>query len=178
MLVFLMAGLSVIVVAACGSSRATAARSADAVQPAGVTAGSSDPVALSLAGATADAGMTRSQILGLLAGIPQAGSRLGNAKAPVTLTLYGDLECPLCRDFVLGKGFEKFVVRYVRTGKVKVIYRGFRTASPHVPRVRSRTGGGTRSWPTRAVSGSSRWFFSSNKVLRATTTSPTPFLMA
>jgi protein-disulfide isomerase len=45
------------------------------------------------------------------------------------LTLFGDLECPICRLFVLAAGFPKLVARDVRAGQVQVVYRGFRTAS-------------------------------------------------
>ena len=37
----------------------------------------------------------------LLAGIPQSAMRLGSPSAPVTVTEFGDLECPVCRDFAL-----------------------------------------------------------------------------
>ena len=36
------------------------------------------------------------------AGIPQSGNALGNPTAPVTLEYFGDLECPICREFTLG----------------------------------------------------------------------------
>jgi protein-disulfide isomerase len=63
-----------------------------------------------------------------LQGIPQTGVTLGNPKAPVTMTYFGDLECPICRDFTLNT-FPQFVQNQVRTGKVKVIYRSFCTAT-------------------------------------------------
>src|SRR2546430_13560175 len=40
----------------------------------------------------------------LLAGIPQSGNTLGKASAPVEVTFYEDLECPICRDFMLAAG--------------------------------------------------------------------------
>ena len=76
---------------------------------------------------------TRAQITALLSGIPQSASRLGRASAPVTLTLYGDLECPICRTFVLGRAFATFITRDARAGRVRIVYRGFRTASPSDP---------------------------------------------
>jgi protein-disulfide isomerase len=66
----------------------------------------------------------------LLSGIPQSGARLGNPKAPVTLTYYGDLECPVCRDFTLGS-FPQLVAKDVRDGKVQVVYKAFQTATPN-----------------------------------------------
>jgi protein-disulfide isomerase len=65
----------------------------------------------------------------LLAGIPQQGARLGNPNAPVTMTYYGDLECPICQDFTLHGGFPQLVANEVRQGKVQVVYRAFQTAT-------------------------------------------------
>ncbi len=66
----------------------------------------------------------------LLTGIPQSGVTLGNPKAPVTMTYYGDLECPICKDFTLSGGFPQLVQNEVRSGKVKVVYKSFETATP------------------------------------------------
>src|SRR5271156_809723 len=38
---------------------------------------------------------TESQVTALLSGIPQRGTVLGDPRAPVTLTYFGDLECPI-----------------------------------------------------------------------------------
>jgi protein-disulfide isomerase len=65
----------------------------------------------------------------LLSGIPQSGNVLGSAKAPVTMTYYGDYECPVCQDFTLNGGFSQLVSNDVRSGKVKVVYRAFCTAT-------------------------------------------------
>ena len=65
----------------------------------------------------------------LLSGIPQSGATLGNPKAPVTMTYYGDLECPVCQQFTLNGGFPQLVANEVRAGKVKVVYRAFQTAT-------------------------------------------------
>jgi len=64
----------------------------------------------------------------LLKGIPESGTVLGKTSAPVTMTYFGDLECPICRDFTLTY-FPQFVQTEVRTGKVKVDYRSFCTAT-------------------------------------------------
>ncbi len=72
------------------------------------------------------------QVNSLLAGIPQSGATLGKASAPVTVDYYGDLQCPVCADFTLGKGgggFPQLVSQDVRQGKVKVTYRSFCTAT-------------------------------------------------
>jgi protein-disulfide isomerase len=65
----------------------------------------------------------------LLSGIPQSGAQLGNPKAPVTMTYYGDLECPICQDFTLHGGFSQLVSNEVRAGKVQVVYKSFQTAT-------------------------------------------------
>jgi protein-disulfide isomerase len=65
----------------------------------------------------------------LLSGIPQSGAVLGNRNAPVTMTYYGDYECPVCQDFTLNGGFSQLVSNDVRSGKVKVVYRAFCTAT-------------------------------------------------
>ena len=69
------------------------------------------------------------QVRQLLAGIPQSGVTLGNPRAPVTLTYYSDLQCPVCAEFTLGSGFPKLVANDVRAGKVKVVYRAVKTAT-------------------------------------------------
>ena len=70
------------------------------------------------------------QVNQLLAGIPQSGATLGSPSAPVTMTYYGDLQCPVCRDFTLDGGFPALVSKDVRSGKVKVVYKSFQTATP------------------------------------------------
>lgn len=72
------------------------------------------------------------QVASFLAGIPQTGNVLGNPKAPVTMTYFGDLECPVCQAFTLGNdggGWPQFVANDVRTGKAKVVYNAFETAT-------------------------------------------------
>jgi protein-disulfide isomerase len=65
----------------------------------------------------------------LLNGIPQSGATLGDSSAPVTMTYYGDLQCPVCRAFTLTGGFSQLVSNDVRRGKVKVVYKAFQTAT-------------------------------------------------
>jgi protein-disulfide isomerase len=65
----------------------------------------------------------------LLDGIPQAGNRLGSPSAPVTVTYFGDLECPVCRDFTLGS-LPEVIAKDVRPGKVQIVYRALQTATP------------------------------------------------
>ena len=53
-------------------------------------------------------------------GIPQHGTTLGAANAPVTMIEFIDLQCPICREFET-QVFPDVVQKYVRTGKVKVV---------------------------------------------------------
>jgi protein-disulfide isomerase len=78
---------------------------------------------------TKQSNATMASINQLLNGIPQSGAVLGNPKAPVTMTYYGDYECPVCQDFTLNGGFGQLVSTDVRAGKVKVVYRAFCTAT-------------------------------------------------
>ncbi len=88
--------------------------------------GGSGPVHTSKsAKATALAAVNRT-----LAGIPQSGNVLGNPKAPVTITEYGDLVCPTCDDFALTSE-PQIIQSLVKTGKAKLLFRGFETASGH-----------------------------------------------
>ncbi len=75
---------------------------------------------------------TEQQVDSLLAGIPQSGRTLGSPTAPVTMTYFGDLECPICRAFTLST-FQQLVSNEVKTGKVKVVYRSFCTATCNGP---------------------------------------------
>jgi protein-disulfide isomerase len=64
----------------------------------------------------------------LLAGIPQSGNTLGSPSAKVTVTEYGDLVCPICKDFALSSE-NQLIANDVRSGKVKIVYRALETAS-------------------------------------------------
>ena len=60
----------------------------------------------------------------LLSGIPQKATVLGKSTAPVTLYEYGDLQCPICKEYsedVLPQIIEK----QVKNGEVKIVYRDF-----------------------------------------------------
>ena len=69
-----------------------------------------------------------STVNNLLAGIPQQGNTLGSPSAKVTLTEYGDLVCPVCKDFALGAE-NQLIANEVRSGKVKIVYKALETAS-------------------------------------------------
>ena len=59
----------------------------------------------------------------LLEGIPQDGTALGRPDAPVTLVEYADLQCPYCAQWARG-AFPRLVRDYVRTGKLRIEFRG------------------------------------------------------
>jgi protein-disulfide isomerase len=67
-------------------------------------------------------------VISLLQGIPQSGSTLGSPNAPVTLTYFGDLECPFCKQFTLDV-LPTVIQKYVRTGKLKIEFRSMETAT-------------------------------------------------
>jgi protein-disulfide isomerase len=64
----------------------------------------------------------------LLNGIPQKANVLGSSTAPVTLQYFGDLECPICKEFTLG-ALPTVIQKWVRTGKLKIEYRSLETAT-------------------------------------------------
>jgi protein-disulfide isomerase len=75
---------------------------------------------------------TKATVNNLLAGIPQSGNTLGSPSAKVTVTEFGDLQCPVCRDFALGAESE-LISNEVRSGKAKLVYRSLETATGNGP---------------------------------------------
>lgn len=65
----------------------------------------------------------------LLAGIPQHGTVLGSPKARVTLVEYADLQCPFCGEFSRN-ALPSLIADYVRTGKVRLVFRGLAFVGP------------------------------------------------
>jgi protein-disulfide isomerase len=65
----------------------------------------------------------------LLRGIPQDGIVLGDPRAPVTLVEYADLQCPYCAAWARD-AFPVIVDEYVRTGKVRIVFRGLAFVGP------------------------------------------------
>ena len=72
------------------------------------------------------------QITSLLGGIPQSGNTIGNPTARVTVTEFGDLECPVCQAFTLSTE-NSLISSDVRAGKVKLVYRSLDTATGNGP---------------------------------------------
>jgi protein-disulfide isomerase len=67
-------------------------------------------------------------VASMLAGIPQSGNTLGSKSAKVTMTEYGDLQCPVCRDFALGAQ-KQLIANEVRAGTVSMSYKSLCTAT-------------------------------------------------
>jgi protein-disulfide isomerase len=57
------------------------------------------------------------------AGVPQHADTLGDPNAPATLTVFEDPQCPYCRNWNVDT-LPTVVQDYVRTGRVKLVYRG------------------------------------------------------
>ncbi|HUE25323.1 MAG TPA: thioredoxin domain-containing protein [Solirubrobacteraceae bacterium] len=68
----------------------------------------------------------------LLSGIPQSGVTLGSPTAKVTVTEFGDLECPICAEFAQSSE-NQLISNDVRSGKVKLVYRSLPTATGNGP---------------------------------------------
>jgi protein-disulfide isomerase len=63
------------------------------------------------------------------AGVPQHGDTLGDPKAPTTLTVFEDPQCPFCRSWNLGT-VPTVIKDYIRTGRLKLVYRGVPIIGP------------------------------------------------
>jgi len=77
---------------------------------------------------TPQANATTAEVKTLIDGIPQSGNTLGDPNAPVTLKYFGDLECPVCKEFTLSV-LPTLIPKYVRTGKLKIEYHSLETAT-------------------------------------------------
>ncbi len=70
-------------------------------------------------------GLVKSQ----LAGIPQKGAVLGDPKAKVTLIEFGDLQCPVCKDYS-EQILPQVIAGPVRQGKAKIEFRNYTIIGP------------------------------------------------
>lgn len=86
-----------------------------------ITGGGSDDETTATTGtpAAGEAVNGRAEIAEQLDGIPQKGITLGDAKAPVTVVEFVDLQCPVCADFS-NTQMPGIVERHVRPGDVRV----------------------------------------------------------
>src|ERR1700683_2730395 len=71
---------------------------------------------------------TTATVSDLIGGIPQSANVLGSPTAPITLQYFGDLECPICKEFTLG-ALPSVIPKWVRTGKLRIEYRSLETAT-------------------------------------------------
>jgi protein-disulfide isomerase len=98
----------------------------------GGSSGSSGDSKLASQPTSAKAKTVAGKVDALLKGIPQHGNTLGNPKAPVTFTEYGDLQCPICKEFSEGAETQ-LIANEVKSGKVKLVYKSFETATANGP---------------------------------------------
>lgn len=80
------------------------------------------------AATSAKARQIAATVASALNGIPQNGNRLGSPSAKVTVTEYGDLQCPICAQFAQGAE-KQLIAGEVRSGKVALVYRSLCTAT-------------------------------------------------
>ncbi|HYV17135.1 MAG TPA: thioredoxin domain-containing protein [Conexibacter sp.] len=64
----------------------------------------------------------QSETNALFAGIQQSGITVGDPKAPITVVEFADLQCPFCQAYTT-EVLAPIVAGYVRTGKVKMVFR-------------------------------------------------------
>jgi protein-disulfide isomerase len=76
-------------------------------------------IAISATGGAKAKPVTTSAAAKNVAGIPEHNGVLGDPKAPITVTEYLDLQCPIC-DEAAKSNLPAFIDKYVRTGKVKL----------------------------------------------------------
>jgi protein-disulfide isomerase len=92
-------------------------------------------VVIVVAGSSSDSGgdaenLTEvKQVDSLVQGIPQSKLVLGDPKAPVELIEYGDLQCPVCKEYS-EEVLPPVVEKQVKEGKAKVIFRNFMIIGP------------------------------------------------
>jgi protein-disulfide isomerase len=76
-------------------------------------------IAISASGGANAKPVAKSSAAKLVAGIPEHDGVLGDPKAPVTVTEYLDLQCPICGE-ASKANLPDLINNYVRTGKVKL----------------------------------------------------------
>jgi protein-disulfide isomerase len=81
------------------------------------------------AGTTTGKPAGRTAVGGLFRGIPQRGVELGNPRAQVTVTEFADLQCPYCGESAREE-LPGVVSRYVRPGRVKLVFRALAFLGP------------------------------------------------
>jgi protein-disulfide isomerase len=69
------------------------------------------------------------EVNALFAGIPQRGIEVGSPSAAWTMTEFADIQCPFCGRFAR-EVLPEVMRRYVRTGKVSLVFRGLAFLGP------------------------------------------------
>jgi protein-disulfide isomerase len=69
-------------------------------------------------------------VTALFKGIPQHGDTLGDPAAPVSLLVFEDPQCPFCDEWNLDT-LPTMLQQFVRTGKIKLVYRGVEIIGPN-----------------------------------------------
>jgi len=82
--------------------------------------GSGIPKNAQTTGSLANALPGASDVNAMFKGLPQTGTTLGWPFAPVTLTEYIDLQCPICQEFET-QVLPDILQKYVRTKKIKIV---------------------------------------------------------
>jgi protein-disulfide isomerase len=67
--------------------------------------------------------------LAIVAGIPQDGTVLGRPTARLTMEQFEDIQCPYCKAYT-DDAFPTIVKEYVRTGKLRIDFRGLSFVGP------------------------------------------------
>jgi protein-disulfide isomerase len=65
-----------------------------------------------------------SEVEKIVGGMPQNKLVLGKPTAPTTLIMYGDLQCPICKEYI-EEILPEIVATDVKSGAVKLVYRDF-----------------------------------------------------
>ena len=106
-------------------------------------------VTVSASSGTPPAKAPAAPVSNLFRGIPEHDGVLGDPKAPVTLTEYVDLQCPVCAE-ASKQTLPWLVENYVRTGKAKLDLRALHFLGPDsekAARVASGAKAQGRLWP-------------------------------
>jgi protein-disulfide isomerase len=109
-----------------------------------VSASHSGSTGASSSGSVAGASATTA----LFAGVPQNGTTLGNANAPVKVTEFADLQCPFCKESALTQ-LPSIVEQYVRPGKVSLQFQSLAFIGPdsvRAARVAQAAGSQDKLW--------------------------------
>ena len=84
----------------------------------------------------------------LFSGIAQSELTLGNPDAKVTMYEFADLQCPFCKQYTKSV-FPQIVEKYVKTGKVKMVWRNLTFIGPDsvtAARAASAAGAQNKLW--------------------------------